>query len=135
MTFLSFSAQPEKALEVYEGALRRNARDSVLASKVGQALIKTHNYNKAIIYYETALKSDTQQFLRKDLAELFLKLKQFDKAEKTIDVALERQDVVELHQMIERAGYMKLLSKVHREAKQLDSALKVLGNAVELQAK
>lgn len=129
------TSQPEKALEVYEVALRRNARDSVLASKVGQALIKTHNYNKAIIYYETALKSDTQQFLRRDLAELFLKLRQFDKAEKTIAVALERQDMLDLQQMVERVRYMQLMSKVHREARQLDSALRVLGSAVELQAK
>ena len=38
--------QPEAALEVYEGALKRNPRDGVLASKIGQALIKTHNYTK-----------------------------------------------------------------------------------------
>ena len=41
------SLQPELALvEVYEKALKRNTRDSVLASKVGQALVKTHHYSK-----------------------------------------------------------------------------------------
>jgi tetratricopeptide repeat protein 21B len=120
---------------VYEASLRRNARDSVLASKVGQALIKTHNYNKAIIYYETALKSDTQQFLRNDLAQLFLKLRQFEKAEKVIKVALDREESTELSPMIERVENMKLLARVHRDAKQLDKALSVLVNASELQAK
>lgn len=123
-------------MEVYETSLKRNSHDSILASKVGQALIKTHNYNKAIIYYETALKSETQQFLRKDLAQLFLKLHQFEKAEKTISIALEQsQEVVELSQMVEKIEYMQLLSRVHRESKQLDKALKVLGNAVDLQSK
>ena len=122
-------------MEIYEASLRRNARDSVLASKVGQALIKTHNYNKAIIYYETALKSETQQFLRKDLAELFLKLRQFEKAERTIQVALEQGEEGELSQMVERVGYMRLLSKVHLEAKQAAKALQVLSSASELQAK
>ena len=116
-------------------SLRRNARDSVLASKVGQALIRTHNYNKAIIYYETALKSDTQQFLRKDLAELFLKLRQFEKAEKVIQVALDQGGEIELSQMMEKVEYMKLQSRVYREAKQLERALPVLNDASELQTK
>lgn len=38
--------QPEKALVVYEQALKKNPRDSVLTSKVGQALVKTHHYTK-----------------------------------------------------------------------------------------
>ena len=38
--------QPEKAIEVYELALKKNPRDSTLASKIGQALVKTHNYAK-----------------------------------------------------------------------------------------
>ena len=45
---------------------------------------------QAISYYEAALKSEGQQFLRSDLAELYLKLKQFDKAERTINTALSR---------------------------------------------
>ena len=38
--------EPEKAIEVYENALRRNPRDKLLASKTGQALVKAHNYSK-----------------------------------------------------------------------------------------
>lgn len=38
--------QPEKAIEVYEQALEKNPRDGALASKIGKALVKTHNYNK-----------------------------------------------------------------------------------------
>ena len=40
--------EPEMALEVYERALKKNPRDGVLASKIGQALVRTHNYTKVI---------------------------------------------------------------------------------------
>lgn len=38
--------QPEKAIEVYEQALKKNPKDGALASKIGKALVKTHNYVK-----------------------------------------------------------------------------------------
>ncbi len=56
--------EPEKAIEVYEAALKKNPRDSALATKIGQALVKTHNYGKAINYYEAALRSGGNNFLR-----------------------------------------------------------------------
>ena len=123
---------------MYETALKRNARDSVLASKVGQALIKTHNYNKAVIYDETALKSEMLQFLRQDLAELYLKLRQFEKAERTVLAALAEREGsggVELAGMIERVGYLRLLYRIHREAGRLEGASATLGKAIEIQSK
>lgn len=44
-----FCQQPEKAIEVYESALKRNPRDGALASKIGQAYVKTHHYGKVDI--------------------------------------------------------------------------------------
>ena len=38
--------EPEKAVEVFEETLKRNPKVKLLASKIGQALIKAHNYNK-----------------------------------------------------------------------------------------
>lgn len=38
--------QPEKAIEVYEHALKKNPRDGALATKIVKALVKTHNYVK-----------------------------------------------------------------------------------------
>ena len=35
--------EPEKAMEVYE---TENPRDATLASKIGQALVRIHHYNK-----------------------------------------------------------------------------------------
>jgi tetratricopeptide repeat protein 21B len=80
--------EPDKAVEVYETALIKNPKDSLLAKKIGQALIKSHHYNKAISYYLAALKSGHQNLLRYDLAELYIKLNQLDNAEKIVNDAL-----------------------------------------------
>lgn len=76
--------EPERALEIYEQAVKRNPRDSQLAAKMGQALQKTHQYGKAINYYKEAVKNEDNNNLRYDMAELQMKLKQFEKAERTI---------------------------------------------------
>lgn len=75
-------------MEVYETALVKNPKDASLARKIGQALIKSHQYTKAINYYLTALKSGNIVLLRYDLAELYNKLNQLDNAEKIISDAL-----------------------------------------------
>jgi tetratricopeptide repeat protein 21B len=59
-----------------------------LAKKIGQALVKSHQYNKAINYYIAALKSGQQYLLRYDLAELYNRLNQLDNAEKIISETL-----------------------------------------------
>ncbi len=121
-------------MAVYEASLKQNTRDSVLASKVGQALIKTHHYNKAIIYYETALKDTSMQFLRLDLAELLMHLKQYEKAERTLKVVLDQEDSEDLERLMERVKYISLLSKVYQNAGDPEGALKTLGSAFGVQS-
>ena len=41
-----FPRQPEKALEVYDEAYRKNPHDASLISRIGQAYVKTHQYTK-----------------------------------------------------------------------------------------
>lgn len=43
---LCFPHQPEKALEVYDEAYRKNPHDASLVSRIGQAYVKTHQYAK-----------------------------------------------------------------------------------------
>ncbi|KAB0404321.1 hypothetical protein E2I00_009378 [Balaenoptera physalus] len=85
--------EPEEAIVAYEQALNQNPKDGTLASKIGKALVKTHNYSKAITYYEAALKNGQQNYLFYDLAELLLKLKWYDKAEKVLQHALAHEPV------------------------------------------
>ncbi|XP_052258735.1 tetratricopeptide repeat protein 21B-like isoform X2 [Dreissena polymorpha] len=127
--------EPEKAIEVYESALKKNPKDGTLASKIGQALVKTHNYGKAINYYEAALRSTGQSFLRYDLAELLLKLKHYDKAEKVLKVALEEEQNGELDIMIDHTRFMVLLAKVYEKSARTEDAILSLTKGREMQAR
>ncbi|KAK3772094.1 hypothetical protein RRG08_061179 [Elysia crispata] len=126
--------EPEKAIEVYESALKRNPKDASLATKIGQALVKTHNYGKAINYYEASLKAGGQASLRYDLAELLLKLKQYDKAEKVLKLALERGEQ-DLDTLMENTRYLMLLAKVYSAVDKGEESQHVLQQARDMQAR
>ena len=59
---------------------------------IGQALQKTHQYGKALNYYKEAVKDEDNNNLRYDMAELQMRLKTYDRAEKTIQQALELEN-------------------------------------------
>ena len=85
LTFPSTSLQePEKAIETYEQALRKNPRNPGLACKTGRALVQTHQYGKAVNYYREAVRGDADPQLRLDMALLCLKLGQLEKADSTL---------------------------------------------------
>uniref|UniRef100_A0A8D0ECK0 Tetratricopeptide repeat domain 21B n=1 Tax=Salvator merianae TaxID=96440 RepID=A0A8D0ECK0_SALMN len=127
--------EPEEAIEVYEQALKKNPRDGALARKIGNALVKTHNYSKAINYYEAALKSGQQNFLSYDLAELLLKLNHCEKAEKVLRQALAHESVNDLASLMEDVRYHVLLAKVYSRMGRTDDAVESLQQARELQSK
>ncbi|CAH3123731.1 unnamed protein product [Pocillopora meandrina] len=127
--------EPEKAIEVYETALKRNPRDGALASKIGQALVKTHHYGKAINYYEAALKSGQQNFLRYDLAELYLKLKNYEKSDKVIKLALEQEKANDLPSLMEEARLLELQAHVYQKSGNAEETLKTLTRAKEVQTR
>uniref|UniRef100_A0A8C2CNF2 Tetratricopeptide repeat domain 21B n=1 Tax=Cyprinus carpio TaxID=7962 RepID=A0A8C2CNF2_CYPCA len=106
--------EPELAIEVYEQALKKNPKDGAVASKIGKALVKTHNYVKAINYYEAALKSGQQNFLRYDLADLLMKLRQYERCEKVLQEALTHDP---------DCRYLVLLAKVQSKVNKNDEAL------------
>uniref|UniRef100_A0A8C5R7T2 Tetratricopeptide repeat domain 21B n=1 Tax=Leptobrachium leishanense TaxID=445787 RepID=A0A8C5R7T2_9ANUR len=127
--------EPEKAIDIYEQALKKNPKDGTLASKIGKALIKTHNYSKAINYYEAAIKSGQQNFLRYDLAELLLKLKQYEKAEKILKQALDHETVNDLSSLMDDSRYHVLLARIYSKMEKTEEALISLQRARELQAR
>ena len=45
------TCQPERAMEVYEAALRGSPSDPAPATKIGQALVNTHHYGKVIAFH------------------------------------------------------------------------------------
>ena len=83
--------EPDKAIEVYDAALRQNNRDVALMKKIGEAYIKTHAYTKAVKYYEAIVKAEPQSELRINLADLLSKLNQSDFAQRIIDLLLKEE--------------------------------------------
>nr|XP_031542667.1 tetratricopeptide repeat protein 21A isoform X3 [Vicugna pacos] len=126
--------EPEKALEVYDEAYRKNPHDASLVSRIGQAYVKTHQYTKAINYYEAAQKISGQDFLCCDLAELLLKLKKFNKAEKILKQALDHDFVKDIPSMMNDVKCLLLLAKVYKSHKKED-VVETLNKAMDLQSR
>uniref|UniRef100_A0A452F395 Tetratricopeptide repeat domain 21A n=1 Tax=Capra hircus TaxID=9925 RepID=A0A452F395_CAPHI len=126
--------EPEKALEVYDEAYRKNPHDASLISRIGQAYVKTHQYTKAINYYEAAQKISGQDFVCCDLAELLLKLKKFNKAEKVLKQALDHDFVKDIPSMMNDVKCLLLLAKVYKSHKKED-VMETLNKAMDLQSR
>ncbi|KAM9075808.1 LOW QUALITY PROTEIN: tetratricopeptide repeat protein 21A [Megaptera novaeangliae] len=126
--------EPEKALEVYDEAYRKNPHDASLISRIGQAYVKTHQYTKAINYYEAAQKISGQNFLCCNLAELLLKLKKFNKAEKVLKQALDHDFVKDIPSMMNDVKCLLLLAKVYKSHKKED-VMDTLNKAMDLQSR
>lgn len=59
-----FCWQPELAIEVYEQALKKNPKDGAVASKIGKALVKTHNYVKVSDVFKMEARYTSAHFER-----------------------------------------------------------------------
>eukprot|EP00826_Nyctotherus_ovalis_P013769 TRINITY_DN1376_c0_g6_i1.p1 TRINITY_DN1376_c0_g6~~TRINITY_DN1376_c0_g6_i1.p1 ORF type:complete len:1241 (-),score=463.36 TRINITY_DN1376_c0_g6_i1:317-4039(-) len=109
--------EPEKAIELYEHALGMS-KDSSLVRDIGRALIMTHDYQRAIKYYETALLNDGREYiLREDLSELHMKLGEFEAAKEVVYHGLERLEKEEknLKTLKSQVGLQMTLLKVIRK--------------------
>lgn len=47
--------EPEEAMKAFGAARKESPRDAAVANQVGQALVITHEYRKAVEHYEDAL--------------------------------------------------------------------------------
>ncbi|XP_049870383.1 tetratricopeptide repeat protein 21B-like [Pectinophora gossypiella] len=82
--------EPIQAAESYEAALKGNPKDIHLVKKLGAALVKMHEYDKACQHYENAIKLLDDNELKFEYLELLVKLKQYDKVDSTISSELNQ---------------------------------------------
>ncbi|RDD45285.1 Tetratricopeptide repeat protein 21B [Trichoplax sp. H2] len=128
--------EPEKAIDAFEAALRKNPHDASLVSKIGQALFKTHQYIKAVNYYETAIKSNNQTSLRMELAELYLKLKQYEKAVSTITAVVKQEKTShDINSLMEEAKSVMLLAQIYERVNMPKQSLEALHKCLDAQEK
>lgn len=137
LKLLLFSSEPDEAINAYREAYNLNPSDSYLASKLGRAYVKTHQYAKAIKYYTEASRHVANSALRLDLAELYLKLKQYSNAEQTLLETIEvdtaaagaidgGEDVARLQT---RTKQLLLLARIRERSGNLQSSLATLTEA------
>lgn len=80
--------EPEEAIKLYERAYDMT-QDAELVRLIGNALVMTHDFSKAIGFYEHTLEGDPSKMdLRKDLAMLYSKKKDWEPAKRCIITAL-----------------------------------------------
>ncbi len=82
--------EPEEAIQYYERALERQSEEVGLLREVGKALVMTHDYSRAVKYYETRIDEDPRLLdLRTDLASLYFRLKAYDQAKRVLIESLQ----------------------------------------------
>ena len=108
--------EPQKAIQALEQARLMNPSDMALASKIGKALITTHDYDRALSYYESIRSGEGVGLdMQLDLAQLLIKLRRLEDAERVIiDTINTRKDSDDPPVIQERVDCMLLLAKVYK---------------------
>ncbi|XP_055541465.1 tetratricopeptide repeat protein 21B-like [Wyeomyia smithii] len=129
--------EPDDSIEAYKQAHKQNPKDPSLASKLGRAYVKTHQYKKAIAYYQEAVRTPENYLLKLDLAELFLKLKQYSNAEQTLvdEMELSKGDNGDILRLQLKTKQLLLLARIREKAGYLASSLNTLKEARDNQYK
>ncbi|RLN44133.1 hypothetical protein BBJ28_00010612 [Nothophytophthora sp. Chile5] len=116
----------DQAVESFERAKALSPGDPTIAGRIGRVLISKHDYLKAVDYYESALKlAPSNLVLRKDLAELYAKLRHFDQALRVVQQA-PPNDSEELGHLLQVVELQLVLPAVHRGLGNDDQAVQAL---------
>ena len=87
---------------------------------------------------EEAVKDEDNNSLRYDMAELQMRLKTFDRAEKTIQQALQLEqenNQSDLNSLILQAKFQTLLARVQEKSNNLEASLQTLGETKLLRSR
>uniref|UniRef100_A0A1A9WYM1 Tetratricopeptide repeat protein 21B n=1 Tax=Glossina brevipalpis TaxID=37001 RepID=A0A1A9WYM1_9MUSC len=120
--------EPDLAIQAYQKAFDLRPHDTHLAGKLGRAYVKSHQYNKAIAFYQQALCSENHTGLKLNLAELYLKLKQFKNAQMTLEENEDGShiDFLDIDGLQLRTKQLLLLARVHEKAGNTSLSLQTL---------
>ncbi|XP_048479226.1 tetratricopeptide repeat protein 21B [Plutella xylostella] len=110
--------EPEQAAECYAAAAAASPRDVSLVKKLGAALVKMHEYDRAIQHYEQAVEAVGDEELMFEFLGVLIKLKQYDKADATISEELNQPQNKEkdMNTLKRRVKFLDIQAKV-RELK------------------
>lgn len=123
----------DEAVQSFERAKALSPGDPTIAGRIGRVLISKHDYLKAVDYYETALKlAPGNLVLRKDLAELYAKLRHFDQALRVVQQA-PPNDSEALNHLLQVVDLQLVLPTIHRGLGSDELAVQALLKAYSIQ--
>ncbi|KRT82678.1 Anaphase-promoting complex subunit 3 protein [Oryctes borbonicus] len=126
----------DKALEAYEEALKLQPTDPFLTKKMGEALVTTHNFQRAVAYYKDTIKLTDNPELKLELADLYVKLKQLDNAESFLKHEIEyekNKNINDIACLTYMTKLYNLLAEIYERLTKLTEALNTLKSASENQ--
>eukprot|EP00879_Flechtneria_rotunda_P025162 GHRR01026724.1.p1 GENE.GHRR01026724.1~~GHRR01026724.1.p1 ORF type:complete len:305 (+),score=118.75 GHRR01026724.1:653-1567(+) len=135
--------EPDKAARAFESALALRPKDADLALSAAQALIAAHDYNRAIDYYNRAIRNDPSKLvLQHGLARLLLRLGHTHQATALLDKCLEVHNTrrgqggatgASLEALALDVDTWLLLAKVHQQNTDVDGFVAAQNQALDLQ--
>lgn len=127
--------EPDEALDCYNLALQQNPKDPYLTLKMGQALVKTHYFARAISFYKEAINTIQDPELRLQLGDLYINMKKYNEAENLLSGELKNEvkSVEDLTQLQYKTKFLMLLAQTREKSGNLTGALTVLKEAKDNQ--
>mmetsp|Transcript_138949 Transcript_138949/g.443691 ORF Transcript_138949/g.443691 Transcript_138949/m.443691 type:complete len:1347 (-) Transcript_138949:215-4255(-) len=118
--------EPADAIKAFQQAMDidKGKGDPALVQKIGKAMMQTHDYEKAIQYYQEALlRHPSQQELRQDLAKLYVRLARWEEAIRELEEALSAVHDETFKSTRYKVDTLIQLVKVHRESADARAAI------------
>jgi tetratricopeptide (TPR) repeat protein len=133
----------EQAIEAYLQGLRIDKRNVALCIKTGRAMIASHEYHRAVDFYESRLRENSSNStssservtLAHDLAKLYLQLDRLDAAERVLQSLLSNtasnssgssSSSADSQSLLQEAASLKLLVKVYKGKENFEDVLLTL---------
>ena len=133
--------EPQEAIKSFEMALQHNKSDTGLRSKIGKALVATHDYDNAKIYYQEALQEQPNDTtLSLELAELAMRLGRRNPPEYHFaeQVLLDSKNALgfgDSHAITNNVKVHMMLAELYKEQGKMEDATEALMQARSLQSR
>ncbi|CAI5445648.1 unnamed protein product [Caenorhabditis angaria] len=126
--------EPEQAIKCYETALKMQNKDALLAEKIGEAYVMAHLYAKAVNFYESAMNIYKDKNMRLKLADLLLRLRNFEKCERVLRQPLEKDSnaTLDLEETQTQVQFLTQLAQLYQQKEQWDEAFDCFTKAKNL---
>ena len=125
--------EPQQAIQNFENALQFNKNDTGLRSKIGKALVATHDYERAKQYYAEALaESPSDTMLSLELASLYTRLGRrmgalaYEEAERVLEEARAALGVDDSISITNCVKVHMMLAELHKERGNMEAATDAL---------